>query len=142
MEDDSSKEIATNIVNTVLTGDQQFWLLIANFSAILLVKLSLIFVAAMTIYLGYKLLVQGVKGEFKFNTEMQGVKADLVSASPGTFFVLLGVIVLITAIQTKYSIPIGQKASNTTATKNSEQKTEVQSEWLSKDDPFSKDSGG
>jgi hypothetical protein len=141
MKKDSSTEIAANIVNTVLSGDQQFWLLIANFSAILLVKISLIFVAAMTIYLGYKLLVQGVKGEFKFNTEMQGVKADLVSASPGTFFVLLGVIVLIVAIQTKYSIPVEQKASKTKVTKNVEQKTEVESEWLSKDDPFSKNSG-
>lgn len=135
---DSSIETVTQITETVLTGDQQFWLIVANFSAILLVKLSLIFIAAMTIFLGYKLLVKGVKGEFKFKTEMQGIKADLVSASPGTFFVFLGVIVLITAIQTRYSIPIGQEISNDVNKDITEKKSEDKNDWVPKKDPFSK----
>jgi hypothetical protein len=44
--------------------------------------------------LGYKLLIKGITGEFKFSTEFKGAKADLISVSPGTFFILMGAIIV------------------------------------------------
>ena len=44
--------------------------------------------------LGYNLLIKGVTGEFKFSAQYKGVKADLISASPGIFFILMGAIIV------------------------------------------------
>jgi hypothetical protein len=59
-----------------------------------------------TVYLGYDLLKRGVKGEFKFSAKLSGGKADLVSASPGLLFVLLGIILIGFALYVKKDIPI------------------------------------
>ncbi len=66
-------------------------------------KLVTLFIAYKIIKLGYDLLLRGVRGEFKFAGEIQGNKADLRSASPGLLFLLLGCIVIIIAVTTKYT---------------------------------------
>lgn len=99
----------------LLSGDQQFWLVFTNLMEIFLFKLVLVFVAYRIVLLGYKLLVDGVKGEFKFKSAAHGLKADLASASPGTFFLLLGVAILIAALVFKIDIP--QKQSQETGEK-------------------------
>jgi len=50
------------------------------------------------VFLGYKLLKAGVKGEFTFRGEWLNNNVDLASASPGLLFVLLGVILMSYAI--------------------------------------------
>jgi hypothetical protein len=45
-------------------------------------------------YLGYKLLLRGVSGGFKFSAAYKGAKADVISASPGIFFTLTGTIII------------------------------------------------
>jgi len=65
---------------------------------ILIYKLSVLVVGYLVAKMGYQLLIKGVTGEFKFKSNLQGFKADLVSASPGTFFVLLGVLMMIISI--------------------------------------------
>ena len=70
--------------------------------------------------LGYELLLKGVTGKFKFRGEMKGFKADLVSASPGTFFILMGTIIVAVTIYRGFiveDIPrrTEQLSSNTTA---------------------------
>lgn len=98
---DSAKEI-------LISSDQQFWLILINLTLVFIFKVILLFIAYLVIKLGYQLLVDGVKGEFKFKSNISGLKADLVSASPGTFFLLLGVIVLIFALKDKKNIEVDQ----------------------------------
>jgi hypothetical protein len=62
--------------------------------SILAFKLALIWAGVNVVRMGYELLVRGVSGEFKFKGEFSGSKADLVSASPGLLFALLGVLLL------------------------------------------------
>ena len=57
---------------------------------VVLLKLVALIIGFKIIKLGYNLLIMGVKGEFKFNADLLGNKADLRSASPGLLFLLLG----------------------------------------------------
>lgn len=61
-------------------------------------KLAVLVVGYFIAKLGYQLLVKGVTGEFKFRTEFKDTKADLVSASPGIFFIAMATILIATAI--------------------------------------------
>lgn len=61
-------------------------------------KLAVLVVGYFIAKLGYQLLVKGVTGEFKFRTEFKGTKADLVSASPGIFFIAMATIMIAIAI--------------------------------------------
>jgi hypothetical protein len=71
-----------------------FWQAVIASVLIVVTKLVYCLVGFLTIKLGASLLREGVKGEFTFKTELHGTKADLVSASPGLFFALLGTFVL------------------------------------------------
>ena len=44
--------------------------------------------------LGYALFLKGVTGEFKFRMQIKGAKADLLSASPGLFLILMGTVIV------------------------------------------------
>ena len=66
--------------------------------SILVFKLAVLAVGYLLSKLGYLLLVQGITGQFKFKGDFQGVKADLVSASPGTLFVVLAIVLLVTVV--------------------------------------------
>lgn len=66
--------------------------------SILLFKLSALIIGYLVTRMGYELLVKGISGEFQFKGSISGVKADLVSASPGLLFLLLGVVIMGTAI--------------------------------------------
>ena len=59
-----------------------------------LLKLVCFIIGYLIIRLGYKLMVSGVKGEFKFTGETKGIKGGLISSSPGLLFVLLGTILI------------------------------------------------
>jgi hypothetical protein len=58
------------------------------------------------IFLGYKLLKAGVKGEFTFKSEWLNNKADLASTSPGLLFVLLGVFLMCYALFSEHEINV------------------------------------
>lgn len=66
--------------------------------SILAFKLSALIIGYLVVKLGYELLVKGITGEFKFKGSIAGGKADLVSASPGLLFLLLGIVLMGTAI--------------------------------------------
>ncbi len=78
--------------------EQAFGLHLVTVLSILLFKLSALFIGYFVVKLGYELLVKGITGEFKFRGSIAGGKADLVSASPGLLFLLLGVILMGTAV--------------------------------------------
>ena len=50
-------------------------------------------------WLGYRLFIKGVTGEFDFATGMSGFTAKLVSGSPGLFFALLGATIVIVSLR-------------------------------------------
>jgi hypothetical protein len=66
--------------------------------AILLFKLSVLVAGVLITWMGYKLMVKGVTGEFKFSSDFKGLKSGLASASPGLLFLLLGVMLLLAAV--------------------------------------------
>ncbi len=74
--------------------DQAIWYHVVTVGALLVFKLAVLFVGYLIGKLGYELLVKGVTGQFKFQTEFKGAKADLVSVSPGLFFILMATILI------------------------------------------------
>lgn len=69
-------------------------LALTNLLLVFLLKLTCFVLGYLVVRLGYKLLVAGVKGEFKFQADLKGMRADLASASPGLLFLLLGVFLI------------------------------------------------
>ncbi|SEO59221.1 hypothetical protein SAMN05428947_10353 [Mucilaginibacter sp. OK283] len=61
-------------------------------------KVICFFLGYLIVKLGYNLINTGVKGEFNFTSEYKGIKAGLVSSSPGLLFVLLGTCLIAYAI--------------------------------------------
>lgn len=61
-------------------------------------KLATLIVGYLITRMGYDLLVKGVTGGFEFRGDISGVKADLVSASPGLLFLVLGVALMATSV--------------------------------------------
>lgn len=64
---------------------------VSAFAMLVAMKIVCFILGYLTVRLGYQLIKQGVKGEFKFSASFGGTKADLASVSPGLLFVLLGV---------------------------------------------------
>jgi hypothetical protein len=104
----SQPTLATGLSNAVISADQYISLLSLNLVAVAILKIVVLSGGYFTIYLGYKLLVAGVKGEFKFRSSLAGAKADLVSVSPGSLFVLLGVALMVAALSIKFEMPLHQ----------------------------------
>jgi len=74
------------------------WLHVATILPILTFKLAVLFVGYLIARLGYQLLVKGISGQFTFSANFRGGKADLVSASPGIFFILMATILIAIAV--------------------------------------------
>ena len=70
------------------------WFHVVTVFSLVLFKLAVLFVGYLIARLGHDLLLKGVSGEFKFHSEIKGVKADLISASPGIFFILMATILI------------------------------------------------
>lgn len=62
--------------------------------SLLVFKLAVLFVGYLIAKLGHDLLIKGVTGEFKFHTQFKESTADLISASPGLFFILMATILI------------------------------------------------
>lgn len=71
-----------------------FWQGIIFFVSVILMKVFIFWIGYLVTKLGANLLREGIRGEFRFKTELKGVKADLASASPGLFFALLGALII------------------------------------------------
>ena len=74
--------------------DTNIWFLIVTALSLWSYKVVTLLIGYLFAKLGYDLLIKGVSGDFKFKAEIKGVKADLVSASPGIFFILMGTIIV------------------------------------------------
>ena len=87
----------------------QYGAFIAGLAAVFLIKFTCFLLGYLVIRMGHSLLEKGVKGEFKFRGTFSGVRADLVSASPGLLFLLLGVILI------GYAMTVNKSVETTTA---------------------------
>jgi hypothetical protein len=66
-------------------------LVVTHIVVLALYKALCLVLGFLIVRMGRGLLTSGVKGEFKFSGSFVGVKSDLVSASPGLLFLVLGV---------------------------------------------------
>lgn len=71
---------------------------------LLFYKCFCVLIGFLTIRLGYKLINDGVKGEFNFTGEYNGIKGGLISSSPGLLFVGLGTFMICFGIFTKRTL--------------------------------------
>ncbi len=99
-----------------LTNNLVFWQGIIFAVLVVALKLVYCFVGYLTIKLGANLLREGVKGEFKFKTELQGMKADLASASPGLFFAFIGAFIIAYALFVEKPVGAAFETSHTMTT--------------------------
>lgn len=74
---------------------------------IFLLKVTCLVLGYLVVKLGHGLLTSGVKGEFKFQAEWSGLRADLASASPGLLFLLLGILLMGYAIGVSKIVEVG-----------------------------------
>lgn len=72
-----------------------------NLLYIFVIKVLCLLLGFIIVWLGFKLILLGAKGEFKFSTDSKGIKARLESSSPGLLFVLLGVLLMCYALFVK-----------------------------------------
>ncbi len=53
----------------------------------------------LAIYLGYDLFIRGVTGQASLSINAKDIKGQLLNASPGLFFALGGIVIIVTAIR-------------------------------------------
>lgn len=81
-----------------MSADGAIWYHVVTVLGLVVFKLAVLVVGFLIARLGHDLLVKGITGEFKFAAQLRGTRADLVSASPGVFFILMATILLAVAI--------------------------------------------
>lgn len=74
---------------------------IITVASILTFKLGVLIVGYFVMKLGHDLFIKGVTGSFEFKGSWVGARADLVSASPGLFFILMGTFLVAVGIVSK-----------------------------------------
>lgn len=70
------------------------WYHVITVVSLLTFKLAVLFVGYLIAKLGHDLLIKGVTGEFKFQTKFKESTADLISASPGLFFIFMATVLI------------------------------------------------
>lgn len=68
---------------------------IAFMISVLVMKITAFVIGYLVVKLGHDTLIKGISGEFDFGFEGSGFSTKLKSASPGTFFVLMGAAIII-----------------------------------------------
>lgn len=99
---------------------------IVTAATILLFKLGVLIVGYLIARLGYELLIRGIKGEFKFRGKYRETTLDLISASPGIFFIFLATVLLVVAVVKDK--PFGTETSVTQTVGSSKSKSTAESE--------------
>ena len=67
-------------------------------------KLAALLVGYLGAKLGHDLFLRGITGEFTFRADLKGWKADLVGASPGLFFILMGAAIVTVTIYRGFDV--------------------------------------
>lgn len=104
--------------------DTALWMHIVTAGSILAFKLGVLIVGYLIARLGYQLLLQGIKGEFKFQGKYRETTLDLISASPGIFFIFLATVLLIVGVVKDK--PFGTEALREAASISTETRTSAE----------------
>jgi hypothetical protein len=64
-------------------------------------RITAILAGAFSIYLGYKLFILGVTGQASLSIESKTLSAQLLNASPGLFFALGGMTIIVVVVWRK-----------------------------------------
>ncbi len=86
---------------------------IAFMISVLALKITAFIIGFFVIKLGHDTLVKGITGEFDFGFSGSGIKTKLKSASPGTFFVLMGTAIIIWSMVAEKPLKINTKPEQT-----------------------------
>jgi hypothetical protein len=70
------------------------WLHLATVIPILTFKITVITAGCFIAWLGYKLLICGISGDFTINFKFKDFETNLASGLPGLFFVFLAVLLI------------------------------------------------
>ncbi|MEJ2092762.1 MAG: hypothetical protein P8X65_11280 [Syntrophobacterales bacterium] len=70
------------------------WLHLVTVASILIFKITLLIIGYLIAKLGYKLLVDGITGNFKITFKFKGFETNLISGLPGLFFIFLAVLLM------------------------------------------------
>jgi hypothetical protein len=79
-------------MNSSLSGDQ--FLMLSNQILLVFLKVVSLTLGYLIVYLGYRLIIAGAKGEFQFSGGAGSLQTALKSVSPGLLFVLLGALLM------------------------------------------------
>jgi len=82
----------------MMKASEDIYYHVVTVGGLILFKLAVLVVGYLIARLGHDLLIKGVSGQFKFQAEIKGTKADLVSASPGLFFTLMATALIVIAV--------------------------------------------
>jgi hypothetical protein len=74
------------------------WLHVITVVSLVAFKIGVLLVGYLLGRLGHDLLIKGVSGEFKFKSALAGSTADLISSSPGVFFILMATALIAIAV--------------------------------------------
>ncbi len=86
---------------------------IAFMISVLALKITAFIIGFFVIKLGHDTLVKGITGEFDFGFSGSGIKTKLKSASPGTFFVLMGTAIIIWSMVAEKPLKINTQPQQT-----------------------------
>ena len=78
--------------------DRGLYMYLVHVAAAGMFRLSVLIVGYLIAKLGYQLLLKGVTGEFRFQAQFKGFKSDVISASPGIFFILMATILIASTV--------------------------------------------
>ncbi len=108
--------------------ERAIWYHVVTVVPLLIFKLAVLFVGYLIAKLGHDLLIKGVQGEFKFQSGFKGAKADLASASPGLFFILMAAVLIGVGIlkDKPFETKITQREISTSAERSGEPKTNTE----------------
>lgn len=87
-----SEEITSESVAAIQVSER---VSIAFMLSVLVMKITAFVIGYFVVKLGHDTLIKGITGEFDFGFEGSGYSTKLKSASPGTFFVLMGAAIII-----------------------------------------------
>lgn len=86
--DHAASSGAMNDIETAL------WMHVATVLPLVVFKICVLVVGYLIARLGYQLLMHGVKGEFQFHTQFRESVVDLISVSPGIFFIFMATVMI------------------------------------------------
>ncbi|PWV56412.1 hypothetical protein [Chitinophaga sp. S165] len=69
-------------------------LILTNLWMLFILKLVCLIIGFQIVRHSWRMMYEGIKGEYKFTSDLKGLKGGIVSSSPGLLFLILGVFLI------------------------------------------------